>query len=249
MRLRVGERQRTRMGGDIADDAFADAKSGLVHGLLFEPFGGEKFEDFARPHDVGRAHLGHHVGGDNLDDAIEPLLSAAAGRHHVADPLQQAAGTDRSRAGLHQSATLALMLASASRAMSVSSACAMSSSMISWVDCSRVTKPTLWPAINEPVSMSPSMTARRNAPAQKCSIASCASFWLRSPRSNFAMTSRWASRNRSVALLPSARTGITGKRGSSCTDGTASRAAARINARLKLGWAIDSLAQTNRVPS
>ena len=36
---------------------------------------------------------------------------------------------------------------------------------------------------------------------------------------------------------------------SSWTDGTASRAAARMKARLKRGWAINSWAQTNRVPS
>ncbi len=55
--------------------------------------------------------------------------------------------------------------------------------------------------------------------------------------------------NRSVAAFASARTGMTGKRASSWTDGTASRAVARMNARLKRGWAINSWAQTNRVPS
>ena len=42
---------------------------------------------------------------------------------------------------------------------------------------------------------------------------------------------------------------MTGKRASSWSEGTASRAVARMNARLKRGWAIDSWAQTNRVPS
>ena len=82
--------------------------------------------------------------------------------------------------------------------------------------CSRVTKPTLCPAISEPPSISPSITARRSAPAQKCSISSCASFCDSSPRANRSMTSRCTARNRSVAGLASARTGITGKRGSSC---------------------------------
>ena len=100
--------------------------------------------------------------------------------------------------------------------------------------------PTLCPAISEPCSTSPSITARRSAPAQKCSISSCASFWSARRDRTASITSRWTSRKRSVALLASARTGITGKRGSSWTDGTASRAAARMKACLKFGCAIDS---------
>ena len=115
--------------------------------------------------------------------------------------------------------------------------------------CSRVTKPTLWPAISDPASMSPSMTARRSAPAQKCSISSCAAFCDSSPRVNRSITRRCIAAKRSVAGLCSARTGITGKRGSSWTEATASRAAARMNACLKRGWAIDSWAHTKRVPS
>jgi hypothetical protein len=42
---------------------------------------------------------------------------------------------------------------------------------------------------------------------------------------------------------------MTGRRGSICTLATASRALARMNAFLKLGCAIDSVAQTKRVPS
>ena len=49
-------------------------------------------------------------------------------------------------------------------------ACSTSSSMISAIDCSDVTIPTLWPAISEPLFTSPSMTARLSVPAQKRSI-------------------------------------------------------------------------------
>ncbi len=91
--------------------------------------------------------------------------------------------------------------------------------------CSRVTMPTLCPAISEPVSTSPSITARRSAPAQKCSISSCASFCDSSPRLKRSITSRCIAQEPLASpALASARTGITGKRGSSCTDGTASRA-------------------------
>ena len=50
---------------------------------------------------------------------------------------------------------------------------------------------------------------------------------------------------RRVPALASARTGITLNSGSICTDGTASRAAARMKACLKAGCAVDSSAQTN----
>ena len=49
------------------------------------------------------------------------------------------------------------------------------SEMISPVGCSRVTIPTLCPAISEPLSTSPSTTARFSDPAQNSSIWSCAS--------------------------------------------------------------------------
>ena len=55
--------------------------------------------------------------------------------------------------------------------------------------------------------------------------------------------------DRRVLALASARTGITGSLGSSWTEGTASRAEARMKLCLKFGCAIDSVAQTKRVPS
>ena len=52
-------------------------------------------------------------------------------------------------------------------------------------------------------------------------------------------------RNRRLASLARARTGITGKRGSSWIDGTASRAAARMKACLNFGCAMDSSRRQN----
>src|SRR6201987_83154 len=109
------------------------------------------------------------------------------------------------------------------RAARTASAWLTSSSMISTVLCSRVTKPTLWPAINEPPWISPSITERRSAPAQKCSISSCACPCESSPCTHRSITRRCVATNRTVAELASARTGITGKRGSSWTDATAPR--------------------------
>ena len=55
-----------------------------------------------------------------------------------------------------------------------------------------------------------------------------------SPAWNRSRVSAWMRRKRLVPSLTSPRTGITGKRSSSCTDGTASRASARMKACLKL---------------
>ena len=93
------------------------------------------------------------------------------------------------------------------------------------------------------------VTARRSAPAQKCSMASCAVSRSISPALYFAITSCWVSINFLPPSLLRARTGITGNIGSTCTVVTASRALARINAFLNAGCAIDSWEQTNRVPS
>ncbi len=67
MGLRVGQRQRPRMGGDVADQTFADAQTRLVHGFGQQTFGGEKFEHFARAHHVTGADFRHHIDGDQLD--------------------------------------------------------------------------------------------------------------------------------------------------------------------------------------
>ena len=55
---------------------------------------------------------------------------------------------------------------------------------------SLVTMPTDWPAINDPPSTSPSITARRSAPAQKCSISSCAAASPPAPLTKKARQSR-----------------------------------------------------------
>ena len=257
MRLRVGQRQRPRGGGDDADQALADAQPGAVHRLGPQALGGEELQHLAGAHDVAGADLRHHVGGDDVDDLVEPLLRRARAGHGVAQPAQQAAGAGGRRARLHQlparerppscGGTLAVPVAR-ERARRPPAPPARRGSRA--VDCSRVTMPTLWPAITEPVSTSPSITARRSAPAQKCSISSCASFCDSSPR---------LKRVDDVALqleeFPACRhwraraPGSPGSARRAATDGTASRAPARMKACLKRGWAIDSWAQTKRVPS
>ena len=80
MRLRVGERQRARGRRDHADQPFADPQPGAVHRFGAQPLGGEQLEHLARAHDVDRADLGDHFGGDDAHDAIEPLLRGARRR-------------------------------------------------------------------------------------------------------------------------------------------------------------------------
>jgi hypothetical protein len=110
--------------------------------------------------------------------------------------------------------------------------------------------PTDWPAISEPRSTSPSITARRSAPAQKCSISSCAGGPCR-PRPHRAAcaTSRCLAVKASVPAFLSARTGITGRRGSSLDagDGVAGRGADEGLLERRMRDA--SVAQAKRVPS
>ena len=111
--------------------------------------------------------------------------------------------------------------------------------MMVWVGWMAVTMPTDWPAIMEPCSVSPSMTARRRAPAQKCSISSWAASLVSSPDWKRSRVAAWWARKRLVPALTRPRTGMTGKRSLSWMEGMASRALARMKACLKFGWAID----------
>src|SRR6185503_14409169 len=120
--------------------------------------------------DVAGADFRHHVGGDDADGGVETLLRRAGAGHDVAQASQQAAGARGRRARLHYTLTLERSSPSGvhasrarSRAASAAVACASNSSRISLVDCSESTMPTLCPAMSEPVSTSPSMTARRKA--------------------------------------------------------------------------------------
>ena len=54
-----------------------------------QAFGGEKLEESARPHDIERTDLRHHVGGDMRDDAVELLLRCLRSRHDLAQSLEQ----------------------------------------------------------------------------------------------------------------------------------------------------------------
>jgi hypothetical protein len=60
-----------------------------MDGRPVQAFGGEQLEITARPQHVDRAHLRHHVGGDELHDAIEPLLRCDRLRHDLAQPSEQ----------------------------------------------------------------------------------------------------------------------------------------------------------------
>ena len=158
--LGIGQGKWSGMSADIAHQAFAHPKTGLMHGGLQQAFGGEQFQHLAGPHDVAGTDLGHHVGGDQLDHFVQAVLGGAAGRHDVPQPAQQPA---RNRSGSvgHQAPA-----SSPRRDATAATACPTSSSRMSLMLCSRVTMPTLWPAISDPFSTSPSMTARLSAPAQ-----------------------------------------------------------------------------------
>jgi hypothetical protein len=91
VRLRICQRQRPGMRGDVADQTLADGEPGLVHRLLLEAVRGAEFKDVAGTRQIDRAHLGDHVAGDDAHGLVEPLLAASAARHQVAQALEQPA--------------------------------------------------------------------------------------------------------------------------------------------------------------
>ena len=89
MMLRVGQRQRLGAGSDEADKALARPHGGQMDRLAIEALGGEQLHGAVGAHDVKRAHLGHHIGGDEDDDAVQARLCGDRLRHHLAEPPQQ----------------------------------------------------------------------------------------------------------------------------------------------------------------
>ena len=87
MALRVGQRQRPVMGGDVADQALADPQARAVHGRGIEALGGEQFEHFAGAQQVDRADLGNHLVGDQAHDLAQRVLDGVGTRHRVPEPL------------------------------------------------------------------------------------------------------------------------------------------------------------------
>ncbi len=85
--LRVGlgirQRERTRIGSDVADQPLAETQSGAVNGVLAQAFRREQFQEVARPQHVDGTHFGDHAAGDQLDNAVETLLRRAAARHRI----------------------------------------------------------------------------------------------------------------------------------------------------------------------
>ena len=69
----------------------------LVDGVAVQTFGGVEFERAVDAQHVGGADLRHHVGGDQHDDLVEPVLRADLLRHDFAEPSQQDAWASRAR--------------------------------------------------------------------------------------------------------------------------------------------------------
>ena len=89
MGLRVGELHRLSLLGDETDQALAAAEMRVVHGLRIEAFGGEQLERPVAPAQIERAHLRHHVGGDQHHHLVEARLRALALGHHLAQAAEQ----------------------------------------------------------------------------------------------------------------------------------------------------------------
>ena len=101
MALRVGQRQRPVMGGDVADQALADPQARAVHGRGIEALGGEQFQHFAGPQQVDRADLGHHLVGDQAHDLAQRVLDGLGTRHRVPEPLEEHSRSGQRSCSLH----------------------------------------------------------------------------------------------------------------------------------------------------
>ncbi len=64
-----------------------------MHRLAVEALGGVKLQGAVGAHHVDGAHLRHHVGGDQDDDAVEARLGAHRLRHDLAEAAQEDART------------------------------------------------------------------------------------------------------------------------------------------------------------
>ena len=101
MALRVGERQRPGVGGDVADQALADPQAGAVHGRGIEALGGEQLQHLAGAQQVDRADLGHHLVGDQAHDLAQRLLDGVGTRHRVPEPLEEHSRSGQRSRSLH----------------------------------------------------------------------------------------------------------------------------------------------------
>ena len=89
MLLRVRQVERAGRCGDGADEALAEPQLRQVDRFAVQTFGGVELEHRIGAQHVERADLGHHVLGDVVHDAIEPLLRLERLRHELAEPFQQ----------------------------------------------------------------------------------------------------------------------------------------------------------------
>ena len=95
---RVGKVHRRCGFGDEADQALALLHAGGMDGGAVEAFGGEQLQRVVGAPQIDRAHLGHHVGGDDGYELVEARLRALLLRHDLAQAAQQnpgAAGGER----------------------------------------------------------------------------------------------------------------------------------------------------------
>ncbi len=85
--LRIVERKRTGVRGDVTDQALADSQACPMHGRRVEPLGSEQLEDFTGAQQIDRADLGDHLVGDQTHDFSQGFLGRGATRHRVPEPL------------------------------------------------------------------------------------------------------------------------------------------------------------------
>ena len=93
MVLRVRQIDRIGLACNQADKPFVRSQHRLVHRRLVEAFRGVERKRAVHAQNVDRAHLRHHVGGDQHHNLIQAILRADRLRHDLAKPAQQHART------------------------------------------------------------------------------------------------------------------------------------------------------------
>eukprot|EP00003_Mantamonas_plastica_P027495 TRINITY_DN5909_c0_g2_i1.p2 TRINITY_DN5909_c0_g2~~TRINITY_DN5909_c0_g2_i1.p2 ORF type:complete len:103 (-),score=1.51 TRINITY_DN5909_c0_g2_i1:163-471(-) len=87
MALRIFQVQGTRMRRNKTDNPLAHPKAGHVDGLFGQTTCRKKLKHLARPHDIDRAHLSHHISSNDGHDLAKTFLSSSRPSHDVSDAL------------------------------------------------------------------------------------------------------------------------------------------------------------------
>ena len=80
----IGGVDRKTGAGDPAHQTLTQLHPGFVDSTLFQTLGGAQFQRFGVTKEVDRANLGSHAVGDEMGDAVQPVLPLGGNGQHIA---------------------------------------------------------------------------------------------------------------------------------------------------------------------